>query len=116
MVVCKRNECSKTLFQVIKSLYNKQESTVRTIYGGTDWFKIFKKAMAGWYAISFLFSLYTKAALRNFNLNQFEIEKKNSGRKVNNRDIYIWHHSTGRKWRGCQTIYSKAENEKVGCI
>lgn len=72
------------LVNLIKSLYNDQEATVRTIYGDTAWFKIRKGVRQRCILSPFLFNLYAEAIMRKIDLDSSNIGVKIGGRIINN--------------------------------
>ena len=61
-----------------------QETTVRTLYGTTDWFKIGKGVCQGCMLSPCLFNLYAEYIMRNAGLEEAQAGIKISGRNINN--------------------------------
>ena len=53
---------------LLRNLYVGQETTVRTLYGTTDWFRIDKGVVQGCLLSRCLFNLYTEHIMRNARL------------------------------------------------
>ena len=64
---------------LLRSLYSDQETTVRTLYGTTDWFKIEKGVQQGC-----LFNLYVEYIRRDSRLDGLQAGIKIGGRNINN--------------------------------
>ena len=64
----------------------RQEATVRTLYGTTDWFKIEKGVQQGCLLSSCLFNLHTKYRMRNTGLDELQAGIKIGRRNINNAD------------------------------
>ena len=60
-----------------------QETTVRTLYRRTDWFKI-EKSTRGLSAVSLFVNLYAEYILRNAGLDELQAGIKIRGRNSNN--------------------------------
>ena len=60
-----RHGLSRTYYQLAESLYENQESTVRTNVGTTDWFKVTKGVRQGCCLSPQLFNIYTEQIMRN---------------------------------------------------
>ena len=61
-----------------------QESTVRTGYGTTDWFKIGKGECQGYILSPCLFNFYAEYIMRNARLDEAQAGIKIAGRNINN--------------------------------
>ena len=72
------------LQELIRSLCENQEATVRTAFGNTNWFKISKGIRKGGILSSALFNLYAETIMRRCNLDESLIGVKIGGRNINN--------------------------------
>jgi len=70
--------------QLLKSLYDNQESTVRTEFGETESFKIGKGVRQGCILSPYLFNLYSERIMREAGLDEIEEGVKIGGRNLNN--------------------------------
>ena len=71
------------LICLLRNLYARQEATVRTGHGTTDWFQIGKRVPQGCILSPCLFNLYAKYIMRNAGL-----EEAQAGIKIAGRNIY----------------------------
>ena len=62
----------------------RQEATVRTGHGTTDWFQTGKGVRQGCILSSGLFNLYAEYIMRNAGLEEAQAEIKIAGRNINN--------------------------------
>ena len=69
---------------LLVNLYAGQETTVRTLYGTTDWFRIEKGVLQGCLLSPCLFNLYTEHIMRNAGLDELQAGIKTSERFINN--------------------------------
>ena len=69
---------------LLRNLYVRQEATVRTGHGTTDWFQIGKGVHHGCKLSPCLFNLYTEYIMRNAGLDEAQAEIKIAGRNINN--------------------------------
>ena len=70
---------------LLRNLYAAgQEATVRTGYGTTDWFQIWKGVHQGCMWSFCLFSLYAEYIMRNATLDEVQAGIKIDGRNINN--------------------------------
>ena len=69
---------------LLRNLYAGQEATVRTRYGTTDWFQIWKGVHQGCILSPCLFTLYAEHIIRNPELDEAQAEIKFSWRNINN--------------------------------
>ena len=69
---------------LLRGLYARQEATVRTGHGTTDWFQIRKEVHQGYILSPCLFSFYKEYIKRNAGLNEAQTEIKIAGRNINN--------------------------------
>ena len=67
-----------------KHLYARQEATVRTEHGTTDWFQIGKGVCQGCILSSYLFNLDAEYIIRNAGLEEAQAGIKTVGRNINN--------------------------------
>ena len=68
----------------LRNLYARQEATVRTEHGTTDWFQIGKGVCQGCILSPCLFSLYAEYIRRNARLDEAQAGIKIAGRNINN--------------------------------
>ena len=68
---------------LLRNLYARQEATVRTGYGTTDWFQIGKGVHQGCILSPYLFNLYAEI-MRNAGLEEAQAGIKIAGRNINN--------------------------------
>jgi hypothetical protein len=71
------------LITLIRSLYSKQEATVRTVYGNTEWFEVGKGVRQGCILSPYLFNMYSEYILRRVGLAE-STGIKIGGRTINN--------------------------------
>ena len=69
---------------LLRKLYARQEATVRTGHGTTDWFQIGKGVYQGCIFSPCLFNLYAEYIMRNVGLDETQAETKITGRNINN--------------------------------
>ena len=69
---------------LLRNLYVGQETTVRTLCGTTDWFKIVKGVQQGCLLSPCLFNLYVEHIMRNVRLDELQAGNKIGGRNINN--------------------------------
>ena len=69
---------------LLGNLYVGQETTVRTLCGTTDWFKIVKGVQQGCLLSLCLFNLYTEHIMRKAGLDELQAGIKIGGRNINN--------------------------------
>ena len=70
---------------LLRNLYARQEATVRTGCGTTDWFQIGKRVRQGCILSPCLFNFYAKYIMRNVGLEEAQAGIKIAGRNINNR-------------------------------
>ena len=75
---------SDHLTSLLRSLYEGQETTVRTGHGTTDWFQIGKGVRQGCILSPCLFNLYAEYIMRNAGLDEAQAGIKIVGRNINN--------------------------------
>ena len=68
----------------MRNLYARQEATVRTGHGTTDWFQIGKGVCQGCMLSPCLFNLYAEYIMRNAGLKEAQAGIKIAGRNINN--------------------------------
>ena len=69
---------------LLRNLYARQEATVRTGHGTTDWFQIGKGVRQSCILSSCLFNLYADYIMRNARLEVAQAGIKITGRNINN--------------------------------
>ena len=69
---------------LLRNLYARQEATVRTGHGTTDWFQIGKGVRQGCILSPCLFNLYAEYIVRNAGLEETQAGIKIAGRNINN--------------------------------
>ena len=69
---------------LLRNLHARQEATVRTGHGTTDWFQIGKGVRQGCIFSPCLLNLYTEYIMRNTGLEEPQAGIKISGRNINN--------------------------------
>ena len=67
----------------LRNLYARQEATVRTGHGTTDWFQIGKEVCQGCILSPCLFNLYAEYIMRNIGLDEAQARIKTAGRNSN---------------------------------
>ena len=67
------------LTSLLRNLYARQEATVRTGHGTTDWFQIRKGVRQGCVLSPCLFNLYTEYIMRNAGLDEVQAGIKIAG-------------------------------------
>ena len=72
------------LICLLRNLYARQEETVRTGHGKTDWFQIGKGVCQGYILSLYLFNLYTEYIMRNTGLDEAQAGNKIAERNINN--------------------------------
>ena len=68
---------------LLRNLYARQEATVRTGHGTTDWFQTGKGVYQGCILSPCLFNLYTEYIMRNAGLGEAQAGMKITGRNTN---------------------------------
>ena len=69
---------------LLRNLYARQEATVRTGHGKTDWFQIGKGVRQGYILSPCLFNLYAEYIMQNARLDKAQARIKIAGRNINN--------------------------------
>ena len=69
---------------LLRNLYARQEATVRTRHGTTDWFQIGKGIRQGCILSACLFNLYAEYIMKNAGLEEAQAGIKIAGRNMNN--------------------------------
>ena len=69
---------------LLRNLYAGQETTVRTVYGTTDWFQIGKGVRQGCILSPCVFNLYAEYIMRNAGLEETQAGIKIAGRNIKN--------------------------------
>ena len=73
-----------SLRNLLRNLYARQEATVRTEHGTTDWFQIGKGVHQGCILTPCLFNLYLEYITRNTGLEEAQAGIKIARRNINN--------------------------------
>ena len=87
---------------LLRNLYARQEATVRTGHGTTDWFQIGKGVRQGCIMSPCLFNLYAEYIMRNAGLEEAQAGIKIARRNINNLRYADDTTLNGRKWRGAK--------------
>ena len=82
--ILKEMEIPDHLTCLLRNLYARQEATVRTGHGTTDWFQIGKGVLQGCMLSPCLFNLYAEYIMRNAGLEEEQAAIKIAGRNINN--------------------------------
>ena len=82
--ILKEVEIPDHLTRLLKNLYKGQETTVRTGYGTTDWFKIRKRVHQVCILSPCLFNFYAEYIMQNDGLDEAHTEIQIAGRNINN--------------------------------
>ena len=69
---------------LLRSLYESQEATVRSLYETVDWFRTEKGVKQGCLLSPCLFNLYTENIMRNSGMDELQAGIKIDGRNINN--------------------------------
>ena len=69
---------------LLRNLYARQEATVRTEHGTTDWFQRGKGVRQGCILAACLFNFYAEYIMRNAGLEEAQAEIKIAGKNINN--------------------------------
>ena len=69
---------------LLRSLYAGQETTIKSLYGATDWFRIDKGVQQGCLWSPCWFNLYTEYIMRNARLDELQAGIKTARRSINN--------------------------------
>ena len=72
------------LTRLLRNLYARQETIVRTGHGTTDWFRIGKGVRQGCILSPCLFNFYAEYIMRNVGLEEAQAGIKIAGRNINN--------------------------------
>ena len=72
------------LTSLLRNLYARQEATVRTAHGTTDWFQIGKGVHQGCILSPCSFNLYAEYIMQNAGLDEAQADIKTAGRNINN--------------------------------
>ena len=87
---------------LLRNLYARQEATVRTGHGTTDWFQIGKGVHRGSILSPCLFNLYAEYIMRNAGLDEAQAGIKIAGRYINNL-----------RYADDTTLMEESEEEKI---
>ena len=82
--ILKEMGISDHLTCLLRNLYARQEATIRTGHGTTDWFQIGKGVQQGCILSPCLFNLYAEHLLWNARLDEAQAGIKIAGRNINN--------------------------------
>ena len=93
----------------LRNLYARQEATVRTGHGTTDWIQIGKGVCQGCISSSCVFNLYAECIMRNAGLEETQAGIKIAGRNINNLR-YADDHPYGRKRRRTKEPLDESES------
>ena len=100
----------------LKNLYARQEATIRTRHGTTDWFKIGEGVHQSCILSPCLFNLYTGYIMQNSRMNEAQAGIKIAGRNINNLrnadDITVM--AENKEELKSLLMRVKEENEKSG--
>ena len=69
---------------LLRNLYTRQETTVRTGHGTTDWFQVGKGVCQGCILSACLFNVYAEYIMRNAGLEEAQAGIKIAGRNIIN--------------------------------
>ena len=72
------------LTYLLRNLYTRQEATLRTGHGKTDWFQIGKGVCQGCISSPCLFNLYAEYIMQNAGLDEAQAGIKTAGKNINN--------------------------------
>ena len=103
------------LQELIRSLYENQEATVRTAFGNTDWFEIEKGVQQGCILSPALFNLYAETIMSRCNLDKSPIGVKIGRRNINNLR-YADHTSLFAESKQHLEFLLRRANEESECI
>lgn len=82
--VLQRMGVPQHLISTIKNLYDKQEATVRTNYGNTDWYQVGKGVRQGCILSPYLFNIYAEFIMREANIGASGMGLRIGGRQIDN--------------------------------
>ena len=95
---------------LLRNLYARQEATVKTGHGTTDWFQIRKGVRQGCILSPCLFNLNAEYIMRNAGLDEAQAGIKIAGRNMNNlRYADDTNHPYGRKQKGTKEPLNESE-------
>ena len=94
---------------LLRNLRARQEATVRTGHGTTDWLQTGKEVCQGCILSPCLFNLYAEYILRNTGLNEAQAGIKIARRKINNFRYADDSTPYGRKQRGTKEPLDESE-------
>ena len=78
-----RDGNTRSSYCLLRNLYVGQETTVRTLHGTMDWFKIGKGVQKGCILSPCLFNLYAEYIMQDAGLDESQAGIKISGRNIN---------------------------------
>ena len=79
----REKEIPEHLTCLLRNLYVGQDTTLRTLYGTTDWCRIEKGTQQGYQLSPCLFNLYADYIMRNARLDELQAGIKIGGRNIN---------------------------------
>ena len=95
---------------LLQNLNARQEATVRTEHGTTDWFQIGKGVHQGYILFFYLFNLYAEYIMQNAGLDESQDGIKIGRRNINSiRYANDRYHSNGRKQGGTKKPLEEGE-------
>ena len=114
-MLLKEMEIPDHLTCLLKNLYASQEATVRTGCGAMDWFKMRKGVWQG-YIVSPCLLTYMQSTSWKCQARWITSWNQDFQEKYQQPQVYRWHQSSGRKWRGTEILLMrvKEESEKTG--
>ena len=103
------------LTYLLRNLYTRQEATLRTGHGKTDWFQIGKGVPQGHTLSLCLFNLYAEYSMQNAGLDEAQAGTKIARRNINNLR-YADNSTLTSENEELKSLLMKVkeENEKVG--
>jgi len=103
------------LTSLLRNLYARQEATVRTKHGTTDWFQIGKGGHQGCILSPCLFNLYAEYIMQNGGLDLAQAGMKIAGRNIDNLRNTDYTNITAESEEKLKSLLIKVkeESEKV---
>ena len=115
--ILKEMGISDHLIWLLRNLYARQEPTVRTRHGTTNWFKIGKGVYQGYVLSPCLFNLYAEYIMRNVGLNKCQLDSTLQGEISITSDIQMtppsWQ-KVKRNWK--KTLDESERGEWKNCL
>ena len=99
---------------ILRNLYVGQETTVRTLYGTSDWFSIEKGVLPGCLLSLCLFNLYTEHIMGNARLDELQAGIKIGWRNINNLRYADDTTLMAENEEELKTLFKKKESKKAG--